>query len=66
MNRNIVLCNSSINGCHCERKKPLALSEVEGEAISIVGRYEIATAFEKGLAMTTPQIKCYRAVVLAS
>jgi hypothetical protein len=56
MNRNIVLCNSSIEGCHCERS----------EAISIVGRYEIATAFEKGLAMTTPQIKCYRAVVLAS
>jgi len=46
----LVLCNNVIDGCHCERS----------EAISIVCYHEIATAFEKGLAMTTPQIKHYK------
>jgi len=64
-----LLCRKHYDrGCHCERKKPLALSEqklalsvaewVEGEAISnttmafLFANQEIATAFFKGLAMT--------------
>ena len=37
--------------CHCKRKQPLALSEVEGEVISILRRVEIATATFSGLAV---------------
>jgi len=44
--------NSSNNRSYCERREPLALSGVEGEAISIVRKSEIATAFFKGLAIT--------------
>jgi hypothetical protein len=31
-----VFCRRSNDGRHCERRKPLALSEFEGEAISAV------------------------------
>ncbi len=46
--------------CHCERKEPLALSEVEGEAISIIRAAKIATARFASLAMTTSRITCHR------
>jgi hypothetical protein len=50
----LVLHNISDDGCHCERS----------EAISILPSREIATACEKGLAITTLQIVCYRALCL--
>jgi hypothetical protein len=63
-NAKLVLCDSSIEGYHCERKEPLALSEVEGEAVSTHRKPEIASSLAL-LAMTIPQITSHRLLVIA-
>ncbi|MHC4175813.1 MAG: hypothetical protein ACYST5_23120, partial [Planctomycetota bacterium] len=50
----LLVCRSLIDGCHCEERSD--------EAISTICKSEIATAFFKDLAMTVPQIMCYRAL----
>jgi len=49
LKENLLVCNASNDGCHCERS----------EAIPIVA-VEIAAACKAGLAMTSAQSICYR------